>query len=92
MYALQYSCLENSMDGGDWQATVHGVTKSQTRLSTHTHTHTHPPKLMADLYNNCFSFVKNKRDWITQLKEKDENKPGTSNEIHLVKSQRDVYK
>ena len=25
---LQYSCLENSMDRGDWQATVHGVTKS----------------------------------------------------------------
>jgi len=27
---LQYSCLENSMDGGAWQATVHRVTKSQT--------------------------------------------------------------
>ena len=27
--ALQYSCLENSMDRGAWQATVHGVTKSQ---------------------------------------------------------------
>ena len=27
---LQYSCLENSMDTGVWQATVHGVTKSQT--------------------------------------------------------------
>ena len=30
---LQYSCLENSMDRGAWQATVHGVAKSQTRLS-----------------------------------------------------------
>ena len=30
---LQYSCLENSMDSGAWQVTVHGVTKSQTRLS-----------------------------------------------------------
>ena len=30
---LQYSCLENSMDRGAWWATVHGVTKSQTRLS-----------------------------------------------------------
>ena len=30
---LQYSCLENPMDGGGWQATVHGVTKSQTQLS-----------------------------------------------------------
>ena len=32
-YPLQYSCLENSMDRGDWRATVHGVTKSQTQLS-----------------------------------------------------------
>ena len=30
---LQYSCLENSMDTGAWQATVHGVAKSGTRLS-----------------------------------------------------------
>ena len=29
----QYSCQENPMDRGAWQATVHGVTKSQTRLS-----------------------------------------------------------
>ena len=27
---LQYSCLENSMDRGAWQATVRGVTKSWT--------------------------------------------------------------
>ena len=27
---LQYSCPENPMDGGTWQATVHGVAKSQT--------------------------------------------------------------
>ena len=35
---LQYSCLENPMDRGAWQATVPGVTKSQTQtqgLSTH---------------------------------------------------------
>ena len=30
---LQYSCLENSMDKGAWQATLHGVTKSWTQLS-----------------------------------------------------------
>ena len=30
--SLQYSCLENPMDRGAWQATVHGLTKSQTRL------------------------------------------------------------
>ena len=37
---LQYSCLENPMDRGAWQATVHRVAKSQTRLtwlSTHAH-------------------------------------------------------
>ena len=32
-YSLQYSCLENSMDRGDWRATVHRVTKSLTQLS-----------------------------------------------------------
>ena len=31
-YPLQYSGLENSMDRGTWQATVHGVPKSWTRL------------------------------------------------------------
>ena len=33
---LQYSCLENPMDGGAWLATVHGVSKSRTRLSDFT--------------------------------------------------------
>ena len=33
---LQYSCLENPMDEGAWWATVHGVAKSQTRLSDFT--------------------------------------------------------
>ena len=37
---LQFSCLDNSRDRGAWQAIVHGVTKSRTRLSDfHTHTH-----------------------------------------------------
>ena len=31
---LQYSCLENPMDRGAWKATVHGVAKSQTQLSS----------------------------------------------------------
>ena len=30
---LWYSCLENSMDRGAWQATIHGVTKNRTQLS-----------------------------------------------------------
>ena len=33
---LQYSCLENPMDGGAWWATVHGVTQSWTPLSDFT--------------------------------------------------------
>ena len=35
---LQYSCLENPMDGGAWQAAVHGVAKSRARLSDFTFT------------------------------------------------------
>ena len=46
-YPLQYSCLENPVARGAWQAAIHGVEKSQTRLSTqHTHTHT----------SSCYSF------------------------------------
>ena len=35
---LQYSCLENPMDGEAWSAAVHGVSRSQTRLSDFTFT------------------------------------------------------
>ena len=38
---LQYSCLENPMDGGAWWATVHGVEKSWTQLSDFTFTFFH---------------------------------------------------
>ena len=42
---LQYSCLENPMDGGDCWAAVHGVSKSWTRLSDFTFTfHIHAPE------------------------------------------------
>ena len=50
-YPLQYSCLENPVARGAWQAAIHGVKKSQTRLSTqHTHTHTHTHT------SSCYSF------------------------------------
>ena len=42
---LQYSCLENSMDRGFWQAAVYGVSKSHTQLSTHVDTYTHRGRL-----------------------------------------------
>ena len=35
---LQYSCLENPIDGGTWQASVHGLSKSQIRLRDSTFT------------------------------------------------------
>ena len=44
---LQYSCLENPMDGGAWWAAVYGVAQSRTRLSDlaaayiHIHTYKH---------------------------------------------------
>ena len=55
---LQYSCLENPMGGGAWQATVHGVKKSQTRLSDFTFT---------------FTFIKSQEDkpllyWMVSMK------------------------
>ena len=40
---LQYSCLENPMGGEAWWATVHGVAKSQTRLSNCPFTFTYCP-------------------------------------------------
>ena len=40
---LQYSCLENPMDGGAWWAAVHGVAKCRTRLSDFTFTFTLVP-------------------------------------------------
>ena len=53
---LQYSCLENLMDRRAWLATVHGVAKSQTWLSTHTHMYTTPSfiHLSANTYLGCF--------------------------------------
>ena len=44
---FSYSCLENSMDKGAWQATVHRVTElDMTEQLTHTHTHTQFQKQM----------------------------------------------
>ena len=40
---LQYSCLGNPMDRVGWWATVHGVIKNQSQLSTHTHNNMYPP-------------------------------------------------
>ena len=46
---LQYCCLEKSMDGGGWWATVHEATKSRTRLRDFTFT------LMAKIHSRDWS-------------------------------------
>ena len=51
---LQYSFLDNSMDRGACQATVHGVTKSQTRLGIHAHLVSLLPHSRA---SSCFSLA-----------------------------------
>ena len=53
---LQYSCLENSMDGGAWQAAVRGVAESQTRLSDFTFTF-HFPALEKEMATHSSVFV-----------------------------------
>ena len=47
---LQYSCVENPMDGGAWWATVHGVAKSWTRLSDLTHSLAHSTNSASQLH------------------------------------------
>ena len=63
---LPYSCLENPMDRGAWQATVHGVTKSWTQLNQlgmHTciciYTHTQIYLLFHNLYVSVIYLTKN---------------------------------
>ncbi|KAM9700771.1 centromere protein P isoform 2-T2 [Dama dama] len=46
---LQYSCVENLVDRGAWQATVHGVAKSWTRLSNFTSLNLHSPTLVTSI-------------------------------------------
>ena len=45
---LQYSCLQNPMDGGAWRATAHGVSMSWTQLSVQTHTNQITTTLLGD--------------------------------------------
>ena len=55
---LKYSCLENPMDRGAWQATVHGVAKSQIRLNDF-HFHFGPSLMVGSLPSDpsCFSLT-----------------------------------
>ena len=51
---LQYSCLENPMDGGAQQATVHGVAKSRTRLSDFTSLHSNKELLQYTEHSHSY--------------------------------------
>ena len=52
---LQYSCLGNSMDREVWQATVHGVARSQTQLSDRACMHTY--KGHTHIRHNCIDVI-----------------------------------
>jgi len=58
---LQYSCLENPMDGEGWWATDHGVAKSRTRLSGFTFTF-HFHALEKEMATHSCSCLQNPRD------------------------------
>ena len=54
---LQYSCLENPMDGGAWKAAVHGVTEGSTRLSDFTFTfHLHALEKEMAIYSSVLAW------------------------------------
>ena len=53
---LQYSCLENPMDGGAWWATVHGVAKDSSSYSILSYPVNNLPK-------DCLTFTKRKLKW-----------------------------
>ena len=66
---LQYCCLVNPMDGGAWSATVHEVTKSQTRLSNDTYTPIKKKKDDKDVYYWAYSRIY-QNFWSGQLSKK----------------------
>ena len=54
---LQYSCLENPMDGGAWEAAVHGVAESWTQLSDFTFTfHFHALEKEMAIYSSVLAW------------------------------------
>ena len=59
---LQYSCLENPMDGGAWRAAVHGVTGSRTGLSDFTFTfHFHALEKEMATYSSVLAWTQGLR-------------------------------
>ena len=63
---LQYSCLENPMDGGTWRAAVHGVTECWTRLSDFTftfHFHALEKEMATPLQCSCLENLRDRGAW-----------------------------
>ena len=54
---LQYSCLENPMDGEAWQATVHGVAKSRTQLSDFTSLYLYMTRFLAKVLLSNMTYL-----------------------------------
>ena len=67
-HQLQYSCLENFMERGAWQATVHGGSQRvrhnwvQTYPHKHPHPHTHANWIQHSIHNNAGYFTVNRRN------------------------------
>ena len=53
---LQYSCLENFVDGGAWRATVHGIVKSCTQLTAFVYTHTQTHTVIVHCMDTAFNY------------------------------------
>ena len=60
---LQYSCLENPMDGGAWWAAVHGVPKNRTRLSDFTFTFLHWRRKWQPIQCSCLENPRHGGGW-----------------------------
>ena len=61
---LQYSCLENPMDGGAWKAAVHGVAEGRTRLSDFTFSfHFHALEKKNSLQRSCLEKPRDGGAW-----------------------------
>ena len=63
---LQYSCLENPMDGGGWWAAVHRVAKNWTRLSNFTftfHFHALEKEMATQLQCSCLENPRDRGAW-----------------------------
>ena len=54
---LQYSCLEYFMDGGSWQAPVHGAAKSRTQLSDFSSLHSKHRQITGSFYHSEISIL-----------------------------------